>query len=58
MRIFILGKFKFARKDSFKTKANKQTGPYGSWGAAPVPLDSKFHFSKVMLFTLSLRISL
>lgn len=51
MTVFILKKLKFVFKERFKT--TKQTGLCGSWGAATVQLDSKFNFSKMMLFTLS-----
>lgn len=52
MRVFILKKLKFVSEENFKIKSTKQTGLCGFWGAATVQLDSKFNFSKVMLFTL------
>lgn len=54
VRIFILSKFQFACKYSFKAKPNKQTRPYELWGATTVRLDTKYNFSEIVLFTLSL----
>lgn len=55
LRVFILSKFSLQRQ--FQNQTN-QTQPCRSWRAATVQLDSKFNFSRVMLFTLSPHINL